>query len=95
MDTILDIVKARLGRMDTALDRYLESMIEAAKQELREAGIHVRSDSTRDDVLVADFTVWKYQNRDKPGAMPEWLRTERRERWLQDSALRRKEEEGV
>lgn len=90
MDTILDIVKARLGRMDTALDAYFEARIAAAKEQLREEGIHVRSDSARDDMLVADFVVWKYQNRDKPDAMPEWLRTERRERWMQDPALRRK-----
>lgn len=30
----------------------------------------------------ADVTVWQHQNRDKPGAMPEWLRLRRRERWL-------------
>ena len=90
MDPILEIVKARLGRLDTVLDDYFRARIEAAQEELRETGIHVRPYSQRDMVLVADYVVWQYQNRDKPDAMPEWLRIERRERWMQDPALRRK-----
>ena len=33
-------------------------------------------------MLLVDFTVWQYQNRDQGGSMPEWLRLQRRERWL-------------
>jgi len=91
MDPILEIVKARLGRLDTVLDDYFRARIEAAQEELRETGIHVRPYSQRDMVLVADYVAWKYQNRDKPDAMPLWLKTVRRERWLQDPGLRRKE----
>lgn len=89
MDAILECVKARLGRMDAVLDDYFRGKIEAAVEELRETGIHVRLYSARDRELVTDLVVWKYQNRDKPGAQPEWLEVERRERWLQDPRIRR------
>ena len=35
-----------------------------------------------DLMLVVDSAVWAYQNRDKPGGMPDWLRLRRRERWI-------------
>ena len=88
MGTILEIVKARLGRMDTALDVYLQELITAAIGRLRNAGIHVQP-TAEDHVLVADYAVWMYQNRDQKDGMPEWLKVERRERWLQDPAMRR------
>ena len=83
--TVLDIVKARLNRLasDTSLDNYLRSRIEAAASELERTGIIIDPADSRDVVLLADIVVWQYQNRDKPGAMPDWLRLARRERWLQ------------
>ena len=89
MGTILDIVKARLGRSDTVLDPYFLELIAAAVGKLENAGIHVQPTS-EDNVLVADYAVWMYQNRDKKDGMPEWLAVERRERWLQDPTIRRK-----
>lgn len=82
---VLDIVKARLNRLasDTSLDDYLRSRIEAAASELERTGIIIDPADSRDVVLLADIVVWQYQNRDKPSAMPDWLRLARRERWLQ------------
>lgn len=79
----LDLVKARLNRLpgDTSLDTYLTARISAAVQELTRVGI-VPTESTEDLILVVDYAVWMYQNRDNPGGMPEWLRLRRRERWL-------------
>lgn len=83
----LDIVKARLNRLwtDTSLDDYFEKRIHAAVNYLTGIGIHL-TESPEDLMLVVDFTVWQYQNRDKPGNMPEWLRLHRRERWLRMEA---------
>ena len=82
---VLSLVKARLNRPpgDTALDEYLTKRIEAAIAKLEKTGIHLikRAD---DMMLLVDYTVWQYQNRDKPGDMPDWLRLDRRERWLAD-----------
>ena len=81
----LSLVKARLNRLstDTSLDVYLSSRIEAASSELERTDIKLDAMSIDDTVLLADFVVWQYQNRDTPGGMPDWLRLRRRERWLQ------------
>lgn len=88
--TTLSLVKARLNRMpkDTSLDSYLTSRIQAAAQKLAESGINLRND-VRDNMFLADYTVWQYQSRDKAGAMPEWLRMEMRERFIQDRGVER------
>ena len=80
----LMMVKTRLNRLpqDTTLDDYLYTRIDAAVQAIEATGI-ILTDSTADLMLVVDYTVWEYQNRDKPGGMPDWLRLRRRERWLQ------------
>ena len=87
-EIVLSIVKARLNRLasDTTLDPYLTSRIEAAASELEGTGIHLVDNDVEDQVMLADFVVWQYNNRDKPGGMPDWLRLKRRERWLRDRA---------
>lgn len=80
---VLQIVKARLNRMDNALDDYLIARIRAAVAELEAAGIHAK-DNERDTVLVSDIVVWEYQNRDDRGDRPMWLRAAIRDRWLQE-----------
>lgn len=81
VQTALDLVKARLNRLDANLDTYLVQRVQAAVEELTRIGIQL-NDSADDLMLVVDYTVWQYQNRDTPGAMPEWLRLRRRERWI-------------
>lgn len=79
----LSLVKARLNRLpsDTTLDGYLTARIMAAEQAIEATGI-VLTASVADLMFVVDYTVWEYQNRDKPGSMPDWLRLRRRERWV-------------
>ena len=83
--TALALVKARLNRRqaDTSLDSYLNARITAAMERLAGNGIHL-TDSQEDLMLLVDMAVWEYQNRDKPGSMPEWLRLMRRERWIRE-----------
>ena len=83
LSSAIQMVKARLNRLqsDTTLDDYLMVRIEAAIKELEGTGI-VLSDSMEDLMLVTDYTVWQYQNRDNAAGMPEWLRHRRRERWI-------------
>lgn len=83
--TALSLLKARLNRLsgDTSLDTYFQARISAAVQSLEGTGITL-TDSEEDLMLTVDLAVWQYQNRDKPGSMPEWLRLQRRERWLRE-----------
>lgn len=85
MTVALQMVKARLNRLpgDTTLDEYLTTRIWATVDDLTGIGIDL-TESTDDLMLVVDSTVWSYQNRDKPGGMPDWLRLRRRERWLRN-----------
>lgn len=85
MEMALGLVKVRLNRPpgDTALDEYLKKRIEGAAVKLKRMGIHL-TESADDMMFLVDYTVWQYQNRDKAGDMPEWLRLDRRERWLAD-----------
>ena len=87
-ETALCLVKSRLNRMaaDTSLDDYFRQRIAAAVAELEGTGISL-TDSADDLMLVVDYTVWQYQNRDSAGTMPEWLRLRRRERWLKQHML--------
>ena len=84
-NTALTLVKARLNRVaaDTSLDAYFTQRINAARAELEGTGISLTDDAD-DLMLLVDYTVWQYQNRDSAGAMPEWLRLRRRERWLRE-----------
>ncbi len=79
----LALMKTRLNRLegDTSLDRYFEMRISAAIEATERTGIHLQ-DTPNDLMLVVDTAVWEYQNRDKPGGMPDWLRLRRRERWI-------------
>lgn len=82
--TVLGIIKARLNRLvsDTSLDDYLKKRIQAADLEMVRTGIRLTADDVDDSVFLADFVVWKHNNRDQNTGMPVWLRLARRERWL-------------
>ena len=84
--TVLGLVKSRLNRLlsDASIDEYLRERIAAADKELAGNGIKLVEDDMDDQVLLADVVAWKHNNRDKPGGMPEWLRLQRRERWLRE-----------
>lgn len=83
MTTALSLLKSRLNRLegDTSLDVTLTARLNETAEELTSIGIAL-DDSTRDMMLVVDYAAWKYQNRDKAGEMPQWLKRERFERWL-------------
>lgn len=81
------LVKQRLDMMPgiTARDDYLEMRIKAAEGELAKMGIAL-DDSAEDLLLLVDYTVWSFQNRDKTGTRPDWLTRRIRERWLKGGA---------
>lgn len=79
------LMKQRLNRMTgiSAADEYFEHRIKAAIERLNRKGITL-TDSVDDLMLVVDYAVWQYGNRDKPGADPDWLKDEIRNRWLSE-----------
>lgn len=87
MSMALSLLKTRLNRLegDTSLDETLTARIEETAEELTHIGITLEN-TTRDLMLIVDYAAWKYQNRDKTGEMPMWLKRERFERWLESGA---------
>lgn len=82
---VLTLVKARLNRLagDTTIDSYLDQRIYAAEEKLNSMMPYpLQSTSVSDMMLLADYTVFQYQSRDKTSGEPEWLRMRLRERFL-------------
>ena len=82
----LPMLKTRLNRLsgDTALDETaLLPRLRGGVLTLKKNGIRL-TDSADDVCLLVDYAAWRYQNRDQPGEMPQWLRLLRRERFLVD-----------
>lgn len=77
----LGLIKQRLNRLDTNLDEYLATVAASAEKELTRLGLHLQDDED-DRMLLVDYAVWRYQNRDQAGASPAWLRLRIRERWI-------------
>lgn len=85
MTLILSLVKMRLNRLasDTTMDEYLKAVIRGAADKLNDAGVHL-SESDGDVMLLVDYSVWRYHNRDNPNDMPMWLRYDIRQRWFKE-----------
>lgn len=87
-ETAMKLLKVRIDRAGNLRDEYLIARIDGAIEQLAGNGIHL-TDSTGDVMLLVDYAAWQYNNRDKPGGMPDWLRLMRRERWLQEIGKRK------
>lgn len=84
-ETVYELVKSRLDRggvsVPAAQEAYWKSRIEAAAMDLQRKGISLQDDAD-DNMLLADYAVYRIQNRDKDAGEPQWLRLAIRERWL-------------
>lgn len=80
----LSLMKVRLNRpaADNSLDTYFAARITAAVEQLNRMMPVKLDDSTADLMLLVDFAVWQYQDRDKNTGDPPWLRQRLRERHL-------------
>lgn len=73
-NTILELVKARIGITSKVRDEYLEKIIKGVKIELEEQqGLSIDLDSPHVLMFLVDFATWRYQNRDTHYGMPRHL----------------------
>jgi len=73
-ETVLQLVKARLGISSTVRDTYLTAIIEGVITELEDAqGLVLDGANPYHLMFVVDYSTWRYQNRDSEGAMPRHL----------------------
>lgn len=71
----LTMVKTDLGILQsTTYDARLTQYITAAKDEVERQGVSDLADDVPSMQLVAAFAGWLWNNRDKNGAMPTYLR---------------------
>lgn len=74
INTILALVKARLGLTSGVRDTYLEAIIRGIVSELEtEKGLELDVSSPHHLMFIVDLATWRYQSRDEPGAMPRHL----------------------
>lgn len=69
-ETILTLVKSRIGISSTVRDTYLMAIIESVISEFE-----YFYDSTNQShiMFIVDFATWRYQNRDESGGVPRHL----------------------
>ena len=93
-DSILPLVKVRLGIRVNTLDDHLKTRINAAYAKITDQW-GIKYDSAKADhvEVLADYTCWLYGNRDSgqqsslaSSGMPDWLRLEIRELYLHNHA---------
>lgn len=73
-NTILQLVKARLGITSPVRDTYLTAIVEAVKHELTdEKGILLEANNPNHLMFVVDLAAWRYESKDNTGAMPRHL----------------------
>ena len=73
-NTILQLVKERLGIRTNVRDAYLAAIVEGVVKELEdEKGLVLDDTNPYHLMFVVDYSTWRYQNRDSEGAMPRHL----------------------
>lgn len=73
-ETVLQLVKARLGITTNARDSYIEAIVQGVITELEDVqGLVLDGDNPYHLMFVVDFATWRYQNRDTMEAMPRHL----------------------
>lgn len=74
-ETILGVVKSRLGITSSVRDDYLKAIIDGIVKELEdEKGLTLSRDNPYHLMFVVDYATWRYQSRDSTGDMPRHLK---------------------
>lgn len=74
IETVLELVKARVGISSSIRDSYLKNIIKSVTDELEnEKGLSIDLDSPRILMFVVDLSDWRYRNRDSHEGMPRHL----------------------
>ncbi|MBO0962499.1 hypothetical protein J1P26_22655 [Neobacillus sp. MM2021_6] len=73
-DTILQLVKERLGIRTIVRDKYISAIIDGVIEELEdEKGVVLVSTNSNHLLFIVDYVTWRYQSRDSEGSMPRHL----------------------
>ena len=74
VNTIVELVKDRLGIRTDVRDVYITAIAESVVKELEdEKGLNLEKDNSYHLLFCVDYATWRYQSRDSDGAMPRHL----------------------
>lgn len=74
LETVVSLVKERLGIRSAVRDTYLTAIAQGVVAELEdEKGLALKGDNPYHLLFVVDYATWRYQSRDSEGAMPRHL----------------------
>lgn len=65
METVLQLLKYDLGISSEARDIYLKALIEANQKEIEKKGIDLTLTDVEDQMLLVDYSAWKYRKRNE------------------------------
>lgn len=65
METVLQLLKYDLGISSEARDIYLKALIEANQKEIEKKGFDLNLTDVEDQMLLADYSAWKYRKRNE------------------------------
>lgn len=63
METVLQLLKLDLGISSDSRDTFFNAYIEAARCEIERKGFEIKLDEVEDQILLSDYTAWKYRKR--------------------------------
>lgn len=63
METVLALLKIDLGITHNLRDTFFNAQIEACKGEIEGKGIALDLTNAEDQILLSDYTVWRYRTR--------------------------------
>jgi len=73
-ETVLNLVKARIGLRTEVRDEYLTHIISGIIEELEDIqGLSLDAENTYHLMFVVDYADWRYSNRDNHKGMPRHL----------------------
>lgn len=70
MEQALLLFKLDLGVNSTQKDDYYTLILESNQKELLTRGVHLDLSSIDDTMLLVDYTIWNYRNRNEDVPMP-------------------------
>lgn len=72
---ILQLVKGKLGISTSVRDSYISAIINGVVKELEdEQGLTLDGDNSYHLLFIVDYAAWRYESKDKDGAMPRHLK---------------------
>lgn len=84
-DTVVSLMKARLGITSGVRDEYLLAIVRGVIDELRyQKGIQLDESDYCHLMFVVDYATWRYQSRDETGGTPRHLQFRMHNLFLHD-----------